>query len=58
MSVDNHFASGQIVLSEISTKELVGELCYRDGVEHIIVEPYKNRSFDIDGAAIVLIVTD
>lgn len=46
------------VLSGVSTSELVNELRYRDGVETHIVEPYKDRTFDVNGAAIVLVVTD
>lgn len=46
------------VLSGVSTTELVDELRYRDGVEVHIVEPYKDCTFDVNGAAIVLVVTD
>lgn len=46
------------VLEEISTKLIIDELSNRIGVEKTIAEPYENICVNIDGPAIVLIVTD
>lgn len=45
-------------LKEISTNELVKELATREGVEIIIAEPYQDGQIEVNGPAVVLIVTD
>lgn len=45
-------------LKEFSTKELTDELKEREGVNAIIAEPYEKKVVDLEGPAIVLIVTD
>ncbi len=45
-------------ISEVSTCALVEELAKRAGVEKRIAEPYQDISLEINGPAIVLIVTD
>ena len=45
-------------LTEISTKDLVEELKKRDGVEAIIVEPYRDDELVASGPSVVLVVTD
>lgn len=48
----------QATLEAISTKSLVEELKKREGVEATIVEPYKQHNAHIEGAAILLEITD
>lgn len=45
-------------IKEFSTKELVDELKEREGVNTITAEPYEKKIVDLEGPAIVLIVTD
>lgn len=45
-------------IKEFSTKELVEELKEREGVNTIIAEPYEKKTVDLEGPAIVLVVTD
>lgn len=45
-------------VKEFSTKELVDELKEREGVKTIIAEPYEKKTVDLEGPAIVLVVTD
>ena len=45
-------------LKKLSTKELLKELKTREGVETKIVEPYQNVDVEVNGPAIVLVVTD
>lgn len=47
-----------VTLSEASTKELMEELCKRDGVEKTIAEPYQEKQIRINGPAIVLMIID
>lgn len=45
-------------IKNVSTKELVDELVTREGVEMKYAEPYKDLDVNVNGPAIVLIVTD
>jgi len=45
-------------LESIPTHILVEELEKRDGVKKEIAEPYQQLAMDVDGPAIVLVVTD
>lgn len=45
-------------IKNVSTKELVNELIKREGVEMKYAEPHKDLDVNINGPAIVLIVTD
>lgn len=45
-------------LTEISTKDLVEELKKREGVEVIIVEPYRDDEIVASGPSVVFVVTD
>lgn len=45
-------------LTETPTKELVDELRRRKGVESKIAEPYEDVTVQVNGPAIVLVVTD
>lgn len=45
-------------IKEFSTKELVDELKEREGVNTITAEPYEKKIVDLEGPAIVLVVTD
>lgn len=45
-------------LKRISTSELVKELETREGVEVTTAEPHKDKSFTINGPAVILTVTD
>lgn len=45
-------------LSKVKTCELVAELKTREGVEAIIAEPYQKKDVSVEGAAVILIVTD
>lgn len=45
-------------IKNVSTKELVNELVKREGVEMKYAEPHKDLDVNINGPAIVLIVTD
>ncbi len=47
-----------IALENIPTHILVEELEKRDGVKKEIAEPYQQLSVDVDGPAIVFVVTD
>lgn len=47
-----------INLSEVNTRDLVNELKKREGVQALIAEPYAPVKVDIEGPAIVLVVTD
>lgn len=46
------------VIQQISTKELVGELLKREGVEHKKVEPYTDAAISANGPAILIKVID
>lgn len=46
------------VIQQISTKELVGELLKREGVEHKKVEPYTDAEISANGPAILIKVID
>ncbi|MBE6877337.1 MAG: BC1881 family protein [Ruminococcus sp.] len=45
-------------LKEIPTYQLVEELKNREAVKTIIVEPYEDFTVNVNGSAVVLIVTD
>lgn len=45
-------------LSQVSTAELVEELTKRSGVEKTIAEPYQDVQIEVNGPAIILVVTD
>lgn len=45
-------------IKNVSTKELVDELVTREGVEMKYAEPHKDLDVNVNGPAIVLIVTD
>lgn len=45
-------------MNNISTKDLVDELSKRIGVKTIIAEPYKDVDVQVNGPAIILVVTD
>ena len=45
-------------LDNITTCELVQELEKREGVQKTTAEPYQNISINIDGPAVVLVITD
>lgn len=45
-------------LKFFSTKELVQELVFREGVTAITVEPYQDMALSINGPAIVLKIID
>jgi len=45
-------------LSKFETYELVEELQKREGVEAHQINPYEIEKFEIEGAAIVLVVVD
>lgn len=45
-------------MSKFTTAELVEELKHRQGVDVRIAEPYEDLTVSVNGAAIVLIVTD
>lgn len=45
-------------INEAATKELVEELMTREGVEVIKAEPHEYKTCDVNGPAIILIVTD
>lgn len=46
------------VLANAATCELVRELEQRLGVEKVVVNPYEKKNVEVEGAAIVLVVTD
>lgn len=46
------------VLHNIATCDLVQELEKRQGVQKTTAEPYQNISLNIDGPAVVLVITD
>lgn len=46
------------ILSAFSTKMLVEELERREGVSKTTAEPYEDKSVEVSGPAIVLVVTD
>lgn len=46
------------VIKTISTSEIVNELVTRDGVITQKIHPHRKTTFDVDGPAMVLIVTD
>ena len=46
------------ILSYFSTRELVEELEYREGVETQTAKPYQDLAIKVNGPAIVLVVTD
>lgn len=46
------------MLSDYSTFDLVNELKSREGVETKIAEPYQDVQININGPAVILIVTD
>ncbi len=45
-------------LEDYTTYDLVSELEKREGVEKIMVEPYDEEEFSIEGPAIILIVEE
>lgn len=45
-------------LACFSTKELVEELSFREGVEIKVVEPYRDMKMSVNGPAVVLVVID
>lgn len=45
-------------LSCVTTAELAEELSRREGVEKTIAEPYQDAQIQVNGPAIVLVVTD
>ena len=45
-------------LKKIKTCDLVKELGCREGVKKIIAEPYEQKTIDIIGPTIILLVTD
>lgn len=45
-------------LDKIATCELIDELKRREGVGVTIAEPYKTIAVEVNGPAIVLVVTD
>ena len=45
-------------LKKVPTYQLVEELKSREGVDTINVEPYENKKIDVNGAVVVLVVTD
>ncbi len=45
-------------LTNAATRELVRELEQRLGVEKVVVNPYEKKKVAVEGAAIVLVVTD
>ena len=52
------YGENEMNIKEFSTKELVEELKEREGVNTIIAEPYEKKTVDLEGPAIVLVVTD
>ena len=48
----------QKICRKIPTKDLVEELKKREGVRTAIAEPYENKSFNVEGPAIVLVIID
>ena len=46
------------ILQAVSTKEIVEELKRREGVETKTAEPYQDVTVQVNGPAIVLVVTD
>ena len=51
-----HNAPERSSIKSFSTKELVDELCKRDGVREHIVPPHESREYYIGGAARILVV--
>ncbi len=47
-----------VLLKYYSTKSLVQELMFREGVETKQIEPYQDDEVSVNGPAVVLIVTD
>ena len=45
-------------LKNIKTCDLVEELSHREGVEVHQAEPYKDMTVNVNGPAVVLVVTD
>ena len=45
-------------LSDYTTAQLVEELAERSGVDRTMAEPYQDVKIEINGPAIVLVVTD
>lgn len=59
--IDNDAEKGgrmKETIKNVSTKELVNELVTREGVEMKCAEPHKDLDVNVNGPAIVLIVTD
>lgn len=46
------------LLKHFSTKELVQELMFREGVDTKVIEPHLDTNISVSGPAIVLIVID
>lgn len=45
-------------LKNIPTKQLVEELIGREGVEKTVIQPHEMTAVEVDGPAIVLVITD
>lgn len=45
-------------LQKQSTADLVKELSQREGVDRLNIEPYQGAKFEVNGPAVVLLVTD
>lgn len=45
-------------IKNVPTKFLTEELSKREGVEKIIAEPYQSSTVEVNGPAIILVVTD
>lgn len=45
-------------LENVPTANLITELRKREGVETTVVEPYKDAAVNVNGPALVLVVTD
>ena len=45
-------------LKNIPTKQLVEELIGRAGVEKMVFEPYEQAAIEVEGPALVLVITD
>lgn len=46
------------MLEQMSTRELIGELSKREGVEIKRAEPYQDMEVSVNGPAVVIVVTD
>ena len=40
------------------TQELVDALSQREGVEKITVKPYEDKTVEVNGPAVILVITD